>query len=474
MRGNETNRNHGKWWGVVGIGLGQLMFTLSISIVNVALPTLVEKLEITFALAQWIVLSYLLVSTALVLTAASLGDLLGKKRLYLFGLILFSVSSLWCGLVPSVEWLIVGRTLQGLAGVFLSGLGAAIVTDIVGSEERGRALGIIGTTLAAGIALGPALGGLLINLFNWRAIFIINIPLAIIATLIVGKFVPASVQSQENRHFDIFGTFLIAFTLFCFTLAMDQVQNQGINSKMSLILLMASVIGLVVFLIVEHYQRQPMVNLELFTNLSLSLSLFMTLLVFMVLGGLVFILPFFLEFALSFSPRRVGLLLAFSPTLAALIAPLSGFLCDRFSTRPVSLIGIVLMITGCLLIRTFDSQLTEFGYLVRFLPFGIGNGLFQTPNNTAIMGSVASEPRGFISGLLSLFRTLGQTIGVSFLGTIFAWLSLQNAPGVSPSASANTSPENIITGLHSTMLVAACLLGCAMILNLLVWKQEQS
>ena len=162
---------------MLGIGLGVLMFTLDVSIVNIALPSLVRILHTNFATIQWIVLSYLLVVTALVLGVARLGDMFGKKRLYLTGLVIFTISSLLCGLAPGVEWLIAFRTLQGLGAVFISALGAAIITEVFPDSERGSALGIIGAVVSLGIALGPTVGGLLIGIAGWRTISWSTFPL---------------------------------------------------------------------------------------------------------------------------------------------------------------------------------------------------------------------------------------------------------------------------------------------------------
>src|ERR671933_1238121 len=189
-----------KWWAMLGIGLGVLMFTLDTSIVNIALPTLVKQLNTSFATIQWVVLSYLLIVTALVLGAARLGDMLGKKRLYLIGLIIFTISSLLCGLAPDVGWLIGFRALQGLGAVFISALGAAIITEVFPDSERGRALGIIGAVVSLGVALGPTVGGLLIGIAGWRTIFWVNLPICIFATLIILRFVPSSVGCGTKQH----------------------------------------------------------------------------------------------------------------------------------------------------------------------------------------------------------------------------------------------------------------------------------
>lgn len=462
-----------KWLAMLGIGLGVLMYTIDTSAVNIVLPTLVQTLNTSFATIQWVVLSYLLVITALVLGAARLGDIFGKKRLYLGGLIVFTISSLLCGLAPGVYWLIGFRGLQGFGAVFISALGAAIITEVFPNSERGRALGIIGAVVSLGVALGPTVGGLLIRIAGWRTIFWVNIPIGIIATFIILRFVPASVGSGVKQRFDTLGALVMTATLTCFALGMTDGQNQGFTSSTTLILLTTAAIGLACFLVLEASIKQPMLDLKIFHDLQFSLSLLTGVLVFIVIAGLIFILPFFLEWVKQYTTQQVGLLLAVSPILGGIVAPISGSLSDRFGPRVISLIGLVLMVIGCLLCSTFDTQLTELGYIVRVAPFGLGLGMFQSPNNSAIMGGVSREKLGIASGLLSLTRTLGQTAGLPLLGAIFASLTLSHA-NLPPYTDVKAAPiEALVYGVQGAFQIAALILGAAVLVSSMVWRMER-
>ncbi|HEY9602088.1 MAG TPA: MFS transporter [Allocoleopsis sp.] len=463
-----------KWWAMLGIGLGVLMFTIDTSIVNIALPTLVNELHTTFATIQWVVLSYLLIVTALVLGAARLGDMLGKKRLYNIGLVIFTISSLLCGVAPSVYYLIGFRALQGLGAVFISALGAAIITEVFPSSERGRALGIIGAVVSLGVALGPTVGGLLIGIRGWRTIFLVTIPIGIVASFIVARVVPPSAKGTIKQRFDWLGALVIMATLTCFALGMTEGQNRGFNSAIALTLLAVAAIGLIGFVAIETHIEQPMLELGIFRNLQFSLSLLMGLFVFISIAGLIFILPFFLELVLHYSTQQVGLLLAVSPVLGGIVAPFSGSLSDRLGSRIISLLGLVLMIIGCLLLSTVNAQLTQLGYVLRVAPFGIGLGMFQSPNNSAIMGGVSRERLGIASGLLSLTRTFGQTTGVPLLGALFAALTLSNAH-LAPSADVTTAPaEALVYGVQNTLRIAAGILSVSTVLTAIIWRLEHS
>ena len=211
----EGSGYSGKWWAMAGIGSGVFMATLDISIVNISLPTMVDALHTSFATIQWVVLSYALVLTSMVLGAARLGDMFPKKRLYLAGLIIFTIGSLLCGLAPEVGWLIGFRALQGIGAVITQALGAAIITEIFPASERGKALGVIGGIVSVGLALGPAIGGILIGVVGWRSVFLVNVPIGVLGMFIVSRYVPQLPPSRLGQRFDILGAVIMLIALVC-------------------------------------------------------------------------------------------------------------------------------------------------------------------------------------------------------------------------------------------------------------------
>ncbi|WP_013324994.1 MFS transporter [Gloeothece verrucosa] len=469
---NLPPSHNNKWWAMLGVGVGVFMLTIDTSIVNIALPTLVKVFQTNFATVQLVVVSYLLVLTALVLGAARLGDMLGKKQLYLIGLILFTISSLLCGFSPSILFLIGFRVLQGFGAVFMSGLGPAIITEVFPSSERGRALGIIGAIVAIGIALGPTVGGLLIGLSGWRTIFLVNVPIGIVASFVVWRFVPLSPVSSTKQRFDWLGTIFITVSLTCFIIGMTEGQNRGFNSATSSLLFLIAAISLIIFIGIESRIRQPMLDLEILKNPHLSLSLVAAVFVFIVVGGIIFILPFFLELVLKYSPQQSGLLLAVSPILGGIVAPISGTLSDRFGQRIISLIGLLLMVIGCGLVSTFNQQLTDLVYILCIAPYGIGFGMFQSPNNSAILGSVPRERLGITSGLLSLSRTLGQTTGVPLLGSIFDSLTKSRIPQGSSIDLTSAPVSALVFGFEKTLIISGVTLFFAAILLLFMDRMK--
>lgn len=481
MNSNSTRSNalmseqktSGKRWLLLGIGLGLLMFSLDTSIVNIALPTLVQTLHTNFTTIQWVVLSYQLIISTLVLGAARLGDMFGKKHLYIGGMLLFTIGSLLCGLSPSVGWLIGFRALQGLGAVFISALALAIITEAFPNSERGRALGIVGAILPLGIALGPAIGGLLIGFFSWRTIFLVNVPIGVIASLIVARVAPPSFATGVKQRFNVLEILMLTVTLVSFALGLTYGQNRGFGSETPLTLLAVAAIGLVCFLGIEARIQQPMIDLHLFRNLQFSLSLLMGLLVCIVLAGAIFLLPFLLMLVVNYTTQQVGLLLAVTPILVAITAPVSGVLSDRIGPRVISLSGLLLMVVGFLLLSTLDEQLTDLGYLLRVVPLSLGLGMFQPANNSAIMGAVPREMLGIASGLLSLSRTLGHTAGVPLTGALFATFTFTKA-GLAQSVDVTDAPTfALIYGVQHTCLVAALILCVAAFLAAFVWRSER-
>lgn len=473
-----------KWLVMLAMGMGMFIYALDVYIIIIALPVLGESLHASFATLQWVVLSYLLMLTTLVLGAGRLGDMWSKKWLYFGGVILFSISSLLCGLAPNVGFLIGFRTLQGLGGVFIAAMAPAIITEVFPEKQRGQALGILSAIFSIGIAMGPAAGGLLIALGGWRLVFLINVPIGVVACLLVALVVPSSAQSDVKQSFDLIGALLMILTLSCLALATSQIQSESFSLTTKLALLGLAAIGFVSFLLVEAHQPEPMLDLKIFRNIELSLGSLLALLVYVVIVAADFILPFFLELVKRYRAGEAGLLLMVFPILTAAIAPVAGLLSDRLKPRIVSLVGLLLLLLGCWGMSTFDTNLTVLGYIVQIALFGMGVGICLTPNSSAIMGAVPQERLGIASGLLSLSRTLGLTTGLSLLGTLFSVLTISHTKLVSnlelratrgtPDIDLLNAPiESLVFGVQTTFRVAGLILIAATLLAAFLWWLEQ-
>lgn len=443
-----------KWGAMLAVGLGIFMATLDMSIINVSLPTLVVKLNTDFPTIQWVILAYVMVLTSLTLGVARLGDMRGKRSLFMTGLVLFTLGSFLCGMAPSVGWLIAFRVLQGVGAVLQQALGTAIVAQVFPASERGKAMGVIGSVVSTGLALGPPVGGLLIGLVGWRAVFLINIPIGLVAVYAARRFIPKLAPEQTGQRFDLVGAMVILVVLVSYALGMTMGQARGFGDNMVGILLITAALGFILFVFVELRVKQPMLDLTLFRNPVFGLNLMMGYLSFIALAGNI-VMPFFFELVKGYRTEQVGLLMMVVPVVMGLVAPVSGILSDRFGSRGISLLGLLFMIVGCLSIASMNTEVGFLGFMLRLAPLGLGLGFFQSPNNSAVMGAVPRHRLGVASGLLTLSRTMGHSSGLPLMGAIFNAVTL-SAAGLNHSDQVITAPPAaLITGLHGTYVIAA-------------------
>ncbi len=466
----ENQKSSAKWWTILGIGIGIFILALDVYIVNLALPVMVESLHTSFATIQWIVLSYLLGIGIFVLTVSKLGDMWSKKRLYVIGLIIFTLSSFFCGIAPNVGFLIFFRGCQGLGAAFLSGLGTAIIVEAFPTEERGLGLGIRSGIYGLGITLGPTIGGVLIGLGGWPLIFLVNLPIGIIGIFIVARFVPDSGTRGTKQDFDFMGTVLLTIGLTCFILAITLLQEGSFNN--AVVLLIVSVLGLGGFLWLESKVKTPIIDFKIFRSFEFSLGLILRFVANFVIAGVIFILPFVLALIEHYPTEKAGLLMAIPSVFIVVTAPISGILSDRFGTRIISLIGLVLMAIGCLLISNFDPKLTLLQYVLAIIPYGVGVAMFQSPNNSSIMGSAPKEQLGIASGLLSFSRIVGQTMGVPMVGALFLLVTTGNNPIALNINLVDAPIEALVLASHTTFLVIGVLLIVSTMLATLFWWIE--
>ncbi|WP_043638170.1 MFS transporter [Desulfovibrio sp. TomC] len=456
---------------MIGVNLMVFMATLDMSIVNVALPTLTESLDTDFATIQWVILSYVLVIASLLLLISRLGDMRDKKRIFSAGLVLFILASLCCGLSPSVYWLIGFRALQGIGAAMSQSLGMAIVTQIAPPASRGRALGFIGGTVAMGLMIGPPLGGVIIGLAGWRALFLLNVPLGILAFVAVRRYMPSLPPVRQGEQFDVPGAILACLTLACYCLGMTFMQRHGLTDPLALGLLGISAAGMAAFIVVERQSASPMLDLSLFSNPLVSLPLAMSVLVF-ITGASGFIMPFFLQSAQGHSVTQVGLMLMILPASMAITAPLSGSLADRYGTRVISLVGLLVLLGGCLALGTLTEHTPWWGYLLRSMPVGLGIGIFQAPNNSTIMGQMPPHRLGVGSGLANYARVFGQSTGLPLVGTIFSGLVAASGTVASHADFTNAPPAALAAGVAGVFHALSGMLVLAIALAAWAWKLE--
>jgi EmrB/QacA subfamily drug resistance transporter len=442
-------------WALTSLSLSMLLSSLGTSSTNVALPTLAEAFAASFQHVQWVVLAYLLASTTLIVSVGRLGDLIGRRQLLLAGISLFTVASVLCGVAPSLGALIAARAAQGFGAAIMMALTMAFVGETVPKAQTGSAMGLLGTTSAIGTALGPSLGGLLLAGGGWRAIFFINVPLGIVTLLLAQRFLPAddTRMKHERTAFDSAGTLLLAFTLASYALAMTI--GRGSFGPLNLALLVAAVVGVGLFTLVEKNASAPLIQLALFRQPLLSAGFVMSSLVTTVVMATLVVGPFYLSGALSLDAARVGLVMSTGPIVAAVMGVLAGRLVDSFGAQGTTIAGLIGMAVGSSVLPLLPTQFGVAGYIAPLVVITAGYALFQAANNTAVMTNSRPDQRGVVSGLLNLSRNLGLITGASAMGAVFAL-------GSTIAGSVTTGPEAETVGMRLTFAVAAALVVVAL------------
>jgi EmrB/QacA subfamily drug resistance transporter len=452
--------------------MGVFLATIDGSIVNISLPTLVSSFQTDFALVQWVVLSYLLTVTTLMLGIGRLADIYGKKPIYTAGFIVFTVGSVLCGLSPTIYTLIGFRVVQAIGAAMIMALGMGIVTEAFPRSERGRALGITGTIVSVGIATGPTLGGLIVKNLSWNWIFFVNLPVGIVGTWMVTRYVPAF-RPPGGQRFDYWGALTLCISLLSLLIALTLGQRVGFGDPTVLLLIGSFVVFLAVFISLELRIEQPMIDLRLFRNSLFSVSLATGFIIFICLSGSLILMPFYIQNVLGYDPQQTGLLMATVPIALGIIAPISGTLSDRFGSRPITVAGLTVMTIGFLAVSSLDAETTTLGYIIRFLPVGLGVGIFQSPNNSAIMGAAPRDRLGIASGMLAVTRTLGQTTGIATLGALWAGQVFKYVGDVLPGGATSAPIDAQVAGLRVTFVIVSVLIFLALLLSIWGLREER-
>nr|WP_223543609.1 MFS transporter [Pseudomonas sp. GL-B-12] len=443
---------------LASLSLSMLLSSLGTSIANVGLPTLAEAFSASFQAVQWVVLAYLLSITALIVSVGRLGDLLGRRRLLLIGIAVFTVASLLCALAPNL-WLLIGaRALQGVGAATMMALTMALVSGAVPKEKMGSAMGMLGTMSAIGTSLGPTLGGVLIVQVGWQGIFLLNLPLGVLAIGLAWRFLPEDRHEKASTRpdFDALGTLVLVLTLLAYALAMTL--GRGSFGPLNTALLLVAIIGLMVFVFVEQTAASPLVKLALLRNPLLSAGFAMSSLVTTVLMATLVVGPFYLSAAMGLSAVSVGLVMSAGPLVAAFAGVPAGRLVDRWGAQRSSTVGLIAMLTGACILPAVPMSVGVLGYLAPLVVLTAGYALFQAANNTAVMADIAPDQRGVMSGLLGLSRNLGLITGASVMGAVFAF-------GTASDDILQAQPEAIAQGMRLTFAVAAGLILVALVLG---------
>lgn len=408
--------NQNKWAILICVVIMTFMACIDGSIVNVALPKISSDLNKPILDTQWIVTSYIMVISSLVLLCGRLGDIKGKCNVFKVGVLIFTIGSFFSGLSKTLPLLVLSRTIQGVGGACAMATGMGIITAIFDKKQRGKAMGISASAVALGVMVGPALGGILVSI-RWDLIFWINVPIGILAFLLSIRYLP-KMRTNSKEKIDIRGTIVFAISIVSSTLSITKGEVLGYTDKYVILGFIIAIVSFIVFIYLQKTLESPVLDLKLFKNKLFSLSIVCSALSFLAISCMNIVIPLYLEQALQMSSLQAGLFLIIYPLCLSIVAPLSGSLSDKFNGRLISLIGITLLTVGLFFMAriNIESSLVYLGICCVIM--GIGNGMFKSANNALVMEKVEKDRLGIAGSVNSLVTNLAMSYGFTFATTI--------------------------------------------------------
>jgi len=449
----EENR---KWWTLGAVAFGLFMIMLDNTVVNVALPTMQKDLHVSTARLEWVVVAYALTFAALLITGGKLGDLYGRRRLFVIGLVIFTASSLACGLATSAGLLIGARAVQGVGAALMSPATLSIITATFPPKERGQAIGIWAGVSALALAIGPLVGGVIVENINWNWIFFINVPVGVLGVVASQIFIRESRDTSHEQSLDLPGLATSALGLFALSYALIEGNDKGWTSPEIIGFLVAAVVLLVAFVLLELRQRLPMLDLSLFKIGSFSGANTVAMLVSMGMFGVFFFVSLYIQNILGYSATQAGAMFLPMTVLIIVIAPIAGRLYNRVGARWLMGGGMTIVGISLLLYQRATVSSDFWTLLPAMILGGVGMAMTMSPMTAVAMGSVPVDKAGVGSGVLNSFRQVGGSLGIGLMGAILA--AYLHHPIGTPA-----SKVDYVNGMHAALAVSAAITFAAAI-----------
>lgn len=460
-----------RWLILFAVGLFTFMATLDGSIVNIALPTMSKELQVPTNQITWVVSIYLMTICTCLPLFGKIGDSVGKIKIFKLGTFIFVIGSFLCGVPHSLTTLLVGRVIQALGASMTMATNIGIITEVFPFHERGRALGLIGTFVSLGSITGPGIGGVLVANMGWSYIFWINVPVGLLA-MVLGKYILPQDFSKSGVAIDWLGFISFASFLLPFFASIFLGQEIGFLQPLILGLLAISVLSFVLFYYREKRVAQPLIDFKLFNNQVLTAGLVTAMLVFAANFFMNVVLPFFLQNAHGYDASFAGLLMMVFPLVMVVTAPVSGYFTDKYGPRVLTIIGLAIMTLAQLSFAFIDLKTPLWWFIVSIGLLGLGNGIFQSPNNTIVMSSVSLDQLGVAGSLNGLFRNIGMVIGIA-LSTTLLYGSMSHRAGYPVTTYLEDHPNYFIYGMHVVYTGAFILCSLAMLLTIYSFKHNR-
>lgn len=461
---------------LLNVCLGQFMSALDSRSVNVALPTLSAYFDVSMAYVQWVPLAYQLTLVGLVLSMARLGDKLGRKKIYALGFVLLGGGSAACGLSPQLWQIIMFRVVEAIGGALVLANGRAIASALYAKEGRGRALGMMSMSFHLGYITGPSLGGFLVDTVGWRWIFFMNMPVAIAASAMAWKVLPESVTEKRDYSLDPIGMITLLLTIVSLIVGLQQVARSGF-SLFSLGLFLASATFLFLLLHFERKSAAPLLDLSLFKIRLLTAGILSHFFVSISHTSTFFLLPFYLQGILRFTPTQVGITVICFSLVIVVLAPIGGWLADRLGSRMLCTVGSVLTALAMIAFARLGANSTQVDIIIPLMLLGLGWSLFQSPNLSGMFNAVDSRYVGAVSGLSLTSANIANAMGVAVGSVLFLrWLRFHGLTDsvVPPYTEWGRAPQIFVESFQSSWTVIAGLAAIAIVTSAMRGKDERS
>ena len=449
-----------KWWTLAAVSFGLFMIMLDNTVVNVALPAIQEDLGADLSQLQWIVTGYALSFAALMLIGGKLADAYGRRLIFVAGILLFTGASLWCGLADSGEMLIAARVVQGIGAALMNPATLSIIAATFPPKERGMAIGIWAGVSALALAIGPLVGGLLTEHLSWHWIFFVNVPVGAIAIAASYLLIPES-KDETHQSLDLPGLATSALGLFALTYGLIEANEYGWTSARIVGSFVVAVVSLVAFVVIERRRRSPMLDLSLFRSGTYSGANIAMLLVALSMFGVFFFVSLYMQNVLGYSAVQAGAAFLPMTVIIILVAPIAGKASDKYGSRWLMTIGMVLLAVQLLYLSQLSADSGFWNLLPGFLVGGLGMALAMTPTAAAATRAVPVEKSGVGSAVLNAMRQVGGSVGIALMGAIVANAST-GRPGI----------DGFMAGFERALFVAALIAFAGSIVAFALVRQE--
>ena len=470
----EKTYEKNKWPILLIVVMSTFMATLDSSIVNVALPQMARAMDVDTAQIQLVVTSYLIVIVGIILIFGKLGDMLGKTKIFTFGIAMFTLGSLLCGIGGSFPVLIRARIIQAVGAAATMANNQGIITQVFPATERGKALGLTGTSVALGSLVGPGLGGIIVGAASWEYIFLINVPVGVVVLFFAIKLLPRSNKKATDR-LDVLGAALFMFSIVPLFVALGQVPSLGFANPLILTGFIVSIVSFVAFIVVEQKRHNPLISLAIFKNKLFSLSIFCAFITFVGLFCNSIIQPFYLQDVMNYAPEQAGLIMMIFPLVLSVLAPVSGHVSDKIGSELLTFIGLLLISLGLFLMSTLTEQSSLMTMVIFIVVLSAGMGLFQSPNNSLIMSTVGRHQLGIAGSINALVRNMGMVCGIA-LATTLLYGSMSGELGYRVTDYVAGQNGAFINGMRMVYMTAAVisLFGAVLTLLRLIRKKSRT